>query len=279
MTLAVVVRGGFGVVGESGQGGAEQCEWGGDVIKEKTVNVVLVWDLPTRLFHWLLSAGFIAAAVISLAMGEHSPLFPFHAMIGLTIAFMILLRVVWGFVGTRYARFGSFLFGPAALAEYLKGALLGGGRRHVGHNPGSAVAIFALLALILALAATGFLMGRGNEAAKEVHEVLAWAAVGVVIVHLLGVAFHTIRHRENITASMIHGRKVAEPSDAIVSGRPIAAAAFLLLAGGWAFALARNYDPATQTTTLPMLGTPLQLGENEGGAGGEDREEHGEDDD
>lgn len=246
------------------------------------MNPVLIWDLPTRLFHWLLSAGFIAAAVISLAMGEHSPLFPYHAIIGLTIALMVVLRIGWGIVGTRYARFGSFIFGPGAVVEYMKGAMIGGGKRHIGHNPGSAVAIFALLGLVLALAVTGFMMGQGNEAIKEVHQILAWTTVGVVVVHVLGVAFHTIRHRENITASMIHGRKRAEPSDGIASAKPIVAVLFLAIAGGWAFGLVRNYKPATQTTTLPLIGTSLQLGENEnegGEGGGRDQRQRHDDDD
>lgn len=243
------------------------------------MNPVLIWDLPTRLFHWLLSAGFIAAAVIALAMGEHSPLFPYHAIIGLTIALMLVLRIGWGIVGTRYARFGSFMFGPGAVVEYMKGAMIGGGKRHIGHNPGSAVAIFALLGLVLALAVTGFMMGQGNEGIKEVHEILAWTTVGVVVVHVLGVAFHTIRHRENITASMIHGRKRAEPSDGIASAKPIVAVLFLAIAGGWAFGLLRNYNPATQTTTLPLLGTSLQLGENENEGGGRDQRPRHDDDD
>lgn len=246
------------------------------------MNPVLIWDLPTRLFHWLLSAGFIAAAVIALAMGEHSPLFPYHAIIGLVIGLMVVLRVAWGIAGTRHARFGSFIFGPGAVIEYMKGALTGGGKRHLGHNPGSAVAIFALLALVLALAVTGFMMSQGNEAIKEVHEILAWTTVGVVVVHVLGVAFHTIRHRENITASMIHGRKRAEASDAIASSKPIVAMLFLIIVGGWAVGLARNYNPATQTTTLPIFGTSLQLGENEnegGEGGGRDQRERRDDDD
>lgn len=245
------------------------------------MNPVLIWDLPTRFFHWLLSAGFIAAAVIALAMGEHSPLFPYHAIIGLTIALMVALRIVWGIVGTRYARFGSFFFGPGAVVEYVKGAMLGGDKRHIGHNPGSAVAIFALLGLVLALAVTGFMMGQGNEGIKEVHEILAWTTVGVVVGHVLGVAFHTIRHRENITASMIHGRKRAEPSDGIASAGPIVAVLFLAIAGGWAFGLMRNYNPATQTTTLPLIGTSLQLGENEnegGEGGGRDQRQRHDDD-
>ena len=161
----------------------------------------------------------------------------------------------------------------------MKGAIIGGGTRHIGHNPGSSVAIFALLALVLALAVTGFMMGRGNEAVKEVHEILAWTTVGVVVVHVMGVAFHTIRHRENITASMIHGRKRAEASNAITSSKPIVAALFLIIAGGWAVGLVRNYDPATQTTTLPLFGTALRLGENERGEGAILNSAGGEDDD
>ena len=231
------------------------------------MNRVLIWDLPTRLFHWLLSGGFIAAAVISLALGEDSPLFPYHAIIGLTIALMVCLRVIWGIAGTRYAKFGTFIFGPAAVIEYMKGTLFGGGKRYIGHNPGSALAIFALLALVLAMAVTGFMLGQGNESVKDLHEILAWVMVGVAVVHVLGVAFHTIRHRENITLSMIHGKKHAEPSDAIASAKPIVAAIFLLIAGAWTVALVRNYNPATQTTTLPLIGTVLQLGESENEAG------------
>jgi cytochrome b len=233
------------------------------------MNRVLIWDLPTRLFHWLLSGGFIAAAVLSLALGEHSPLFPYHAIIGLTIALMVCLRVIWGIAGTRYARFGTFIFGPAAVIAYMKGTLIGGGKRYIGHNPGSAVAIFALLALVLAMAVTGIMMGLGNKGVKEIHEILAWVTVGFVVAHVLGVALHTLRHRENITASMVHGRKHAEPSDAITSAKPIIAVIFLAIAGAWAVGLVRNYNPATQTTTLPLIGTVLQLGENENEGGKE----------
>lgn len=240
------------------------------------MNRVLIWDLPTRLFHWLLSGGFVAAALIALVLGEDGPLFPYHAMIGLTIALMVCLRVIWGVVGTRYAKFGSFAFGPAAVIEYMKGTLVGGGKRYIGHNPGSAVAILALLALVLAMAVTGILMGQGNESVEDLHEILAWVTVGVAVVHVLGVALHTIRHRENITASMIHGEKSAERADAIGSAKPIAAVLFLLIAAAWAGALVRNYNPTTQTTTLPLLGSVLQLGEE----GGESEAgEEGEDDD
>lgn len=224
---------------------------------------VLIWDLPTRLFHWLLSGGFIAAAIIALGLGDDSPWFPYHAMLGLTIAFIVLFRIVWGVAGTRYARFGSFICGPRAVVEYIKSLFVGGGKRYLGHNPASAAAIVALLALVLAMAVTGFAMGRGNDGVKEAHEILAWVTVGVAVVHVLGVALHTVRHRENITASMIHGRKRAEPSDAIASAKPIVAVVFLAVTGLWAAGLVRNFDPGTRTTRLPLFGAMLQLGEGE----------------
>lgn len=229
----------------------------------------LIWDLPTRLFHWLLAAGFIAAAAIALGLGDDSPLFPFHAIIGLLLALIVAWRVAWGFFGSRHARFASFLFGPAAVIDYAKGVLVGGGTRHAGHNPGSSLAIFVMLALPAALAFTGVMMSRGGETWKDIHELCAYAMLATTAVHVAGVLAHTLRHRENITAGMIHGRKDVDPREGIGSSRPIAAAVFLSLAAAWTWSLVRNYDAATRTTTVPLIGATLQLGEsNETGHGG-----------
>ncbi len=229
----------------------------------------LVWDIPTRLFHGLFAAGFIAAAVISLLLGDDNPLFPYHAIIGLAISLMVILRVVWGLIGTRYARFSNFAFAPAAVAQYMKSTLFGGGQRYVGHNPGSAYAIFAMLALMIGLAATGIMLGRGNEGVKEIHEFLAYAMVAVVIAHVAGVVLHMIRHHENIVASMLHGRKIADPADGIRSSHPALAVASLAVVSAWSFGLVQNFDATTQTTRLPLLGTTLQIGETENEAGSE----------
>ncbi|MCC6950093.1 MAG: cytochrome b/b6 domain-containing protein [Phycisphaerales bacterium] len=226
----------------------------------------LVWDLPTRLFHWLFAGGFIAAAVIALGLGDDSPVFPYHGIIGLALGLMLVLRLAWGLVGTRHARFGSFAFGPRAAAGYFGGVLTGRPRRYAGHNPGSAYAIFAMLALMLGLAVTGVMLGRGNEGVKDVHEVLVYAMIAVAGAHVLGVILHTLRHRENLTAGMVHGRKDVSESEGIRSSRPLAAAVFLLITGAWTAALVNAYDPATRSTTAPLLGVGLQLGEaDEGG--------------
>jgi len=251
---------------------------------EPTVSRVLIWDLPVRIFHWLLAGGFVAAAGIALLLGEDSPLFPYHAIIGLTMALMVCLRVAWGFIGSRYARFGSFLFGPRAVFEYTKGALFGSGKRHLGHNPGSAYAILAILALVIGLAVTGIVMGQGNESVEEIHELLAYILVGVVVVHVLGVTFHTVRHRENITASMVHGRKGAEAAHAIRSAHPVTAVVFVAITVGWAWGLLDSLDSGTQETRLPLIGTTLKIGEAEGGEHGTENrgrdgnEEHEDDD-
>lgn len=236
---------------------------------------ILIWDIPTRLLHWLLASLFVGAFGVANLVDDDSPAFRVHMLMGLVMAFIVLLRVVWGVVGTRWARFGSFLYGPAALVDFLRG-----GRRYAGHNPGAAAATFAILALVLALGATGLMMGRGSEAAEEVHEVLAWALLGVVGIHLAGVAWHTVRHRENIALSMVDGHKKAEPGAAIGSARPAVGLLFLALTGAWAASLVGGYDAATGQVTLPVVGA-IQLGEGEEGEGGEhgERGEHEDDDD
>lgn len=237
----------------------------------------LVWDLPVRVFHWLLAGGFTAAALIAFQTEDEGPLFPYHAIIGLTLALLVALRILWGFIGTRHARFSSFLYGPGALVKYLFGALSGRAERFVGHNPGAAYAILAMFGLILGLAVTGIMLGRGNEGVKEIHEFMAWSMVAVVGAHLLGVLLHTLRRRENITRTMIDGYAPADPSQGIRSARPLAAAALLVLTGLWTAGLLRAYSPDTRAANIPILG-PLQFGDSDGAGHDHHSPRHGHDD-
>src|SRR5690606_11417692 len=152
---------------------------------------VLIWDLPTRLFHWIFAGGLVVAAIIALGIGDDSPLFPYHGIIGLVLASMVLLRLLWGFGGSRYARFRSFAFPPAAVARYVWTTVTGSGRRYVGHNPGSAYATFAMLAIMLGIVTTGIMLGLGNEGAEDVHEVLVYSMIAVASIHVLGILWHT----------------------------------------------------------------------------------------
>ena len=238
---------------------------------------ILVWDLPVRLFHWILAASFIGAFLIANLVDDDSSWFALHMLLGATMGFMVLLRVVWGVVGTRWARFRSFLFGPTSILQYVRDAFAGEDEPHTGHNPGSSIAIFAIFVLTAGMVATGLLMSTGGELIEELHEIFAWAFLATVGVHIAGVLFHTLRHRENIVGSMITGRKEREESEAISSPRPVVALAFLVLTGGWAWGLYTGYDPATGAVTLPGSGQAIQVGEGEEHEEGGEHEESEED--
>lgn len=239
---------------------------------------ILVWDLPVRLFHWLLAASFFGAFAIGNLADDGSSVFPLHMLLGAVMAFMVMLRLVWGFVGSRHARFGSFVFGPMAILEYLKDTVRPGAKRWVGHNPGSSVAIWAMFALTIGLALTGAFMSTGPHLLEELHEVLAWALAAVVGTHVAGVIWHTVRHRENIIGSMVTGYKDGDAAQGIASAHPLVALGFVLATGAWAGALVQGYDAPNSAVTLPLLGTTVQLGEGEHG-GGDEHGEHTRDDD
>lgn len=239
---------------------------------------VLVWDLPTRLFHWLFAGSFLTAFVIGKATDDDGSLFPVHMLLGLVLVFMVALRLVWGVVGSRWSRFASFPTRPGELLAYVKGAISGGAERYAGHNPGSSWAAFVMLAIVVGLGVTGVMMGNGSEAAEGVHELLANGMILVVVAHLAGIALHTFRHKELIALSMVDGQKEAEPAAAIPSARPLAGVAFLALTGAWAGALFTTYDAGTGEVGL--LGLRLGEGEeHEGGEGGERHERHERDHD
>lgn len=240
----------------------------------------LVWDLPVRVFHWLLAGGFTAAAILAFLTDDDGASFPYHGILGLILAFMVVLRIAWGFIGTRHARLGALFFSPWALVEYLWGALSGRGKRFVGHNPGAAYAILAMFALVLGLAVTGIMMARGNESVEDIHELMAWSMLVVVGAHLLGVLLHTVRHRENITRTIIDGYAMADPAQGIRSARPFAAAVLIGLTGLWTIGLLRGYNADSRAANVPLLGS-LQLGEQEhdgGHDGGDSRHDHDDED-
>jgi hypothetical protein len=118
-----------------------------------------------------------------------------------------------------------------------------------------------MLALVAALATTGIMLALGADSVEDAHEVLAYALLAVIVLHLIGVFLHTLRHRENITMSMLDGLKDIAPAESIPSSRPLMAVAFLLIVGSWGVALISRYDSATRIATLPILGTKLSLGE------------------
>jgi cytochrome b len=171
----------------------------------QSLRTVKVWDVPTRIFHWLLALSFAGAYLTSES--EHYR--DVHVMFGYTLAGLIGFRLAWGLIGTRYARFTSFMAGPGRIVEYLKSLLSSSPKHYLGHNPAGAVAIFLLLAQGLLTAVSGFATYQevGGEWLEELHEGAASAMLAVVAVHVLGVVVSSFLHRENLVRSMISGNK------------------------------------------------------------------------
>jgi cytochrome b len=175
---------------------------------------VRVWDLPVRVFHWALAGSFAAAYVLA----ESERLRQVHVMLGYTVLGLIAFRMLWGFVGTQYARFASFLFGPGAVLRYLGHLATGRPEHHLGHNPAGSWAIWAILALGVATGVTGYMTFNelGGEVVEELHEGFANAWLAVVFVHVAGVLVSSVLHRENLVTAMVTGYKRA------VGGSPVA---------------------------------------------------------
>lgn len=230
----------------------------------------LIYDIPTRLFHWLFAGLFVAAFLIAKTVDDESPIFSYHMLAGLLLAFTVLLRILWGFFGTKHSRFRSFALHPKDLVAYFTGLLSGDKRKWAGHNPASSWATLAMLAISLGLGITGYLMASGQkEEVEDVHELLANGFLVVVLMHVAGVVLHALRHRDGIAMTMIDGTKSEEiaETETISSSRPAIALLFVGLVATFAVHLATNFDGQKQT--LNFFGTTLQLGENEGGTAGE----------
>ena len=224
---------------------------------------VRVYDLPTRLFHWLFAGFFITAFAISNLVDDESARFSLHMLAGLGMLFVLLLRLAWSFVGTRHARLADLSLSPKALIGYLKG-MFSTSQRWIGHNPASSWAAVAMAGLALGLGVTGISMALGGEsdALEEVHELLANAFLAVVLLHLAGVAVHVLRYRDHLPAAMVTGNKRGLAADVQpVRAAPVAGLAFVALTGLFSAYLLQHYD--AQARTLALFGSTLQLGENE----------------
>ncbi len=225
---------------------------------------ITVYDLPTRFFHWLFAFLFIAAFAIAKAVDDESPLFSYHMLAGLTIAYLLVLRFIWGFTGTAYARFSSFKLNPIELIRYFKDTVVMKTKSYPGHNPASSYAAVIMFACAIGLAVTGILMSTGgeNDSLEEIHELLANIFLISVIIHVAGIVFHHFRHRDSLWSSMLDGKKkTSSDAPGIASMRPAALLLFAILFASWLGYMITNYDSRTQT--LNLLGTRLSLGESE----------------
>ena len=174
---------------------------------------ILVWDLPVRVFHGLLALSFAGAYVT--AESERWRLV--HVTLGYTVGGLIVFRLLWGLIGTRHARFASFVRGPAAVLRYLRSLLSAQPEHHVGHNPAGALAIVVLLGLGALLVLTGWATYNdvGGEWLEDLHEGVANTMLAVVLVHIGAVLLSSRLHHENLVRAMVTGRKQGAPSEGV----------------------------------------------------------------
>jgi cytochrome b len=174
-------------------------------IMKTVTKPVRAWDLPTRLFHWSLVASFATAFLTS----ESEKLRDIHVLAGYSLAGLVVFRLLWGFIGGTHSRFADFLPTPCKVIDYVKSLLRGEPQHYVGHNPAGAVAIFALLGLGFAAAASGWAVyeDMGGHFMEELHEVAANGMMAVVVIQIAGVIVSSWLHKENLVRAMITGWK------------------------------------------------------------------------
>jgi len=166
---------------------------------------VPVWDPLVRVVHWSQAALIVAAWLTADAWKW------LHERFGYVVAALVALRVLWGFVGSRHARFADFVRGPRAVVAYLGALARGSAPRMLGHNPAGGAMIVALLATVAATTFTGWLQTTdaffGSSRLEAMHDALANLILALAAVHVGGVIFESWRHRESLVGAMLTGRK------------------------------------------------------------------------
>lgn len=185
------------------------------------MSTVRVWDLPTRLFHWLLALCVVGLVVTGNLGGNWMV---WHQWLGYAVLTLLLFRVVWGFAGGRWSRFSSFFYGPASVLRYLRGQ--SAPEHRIGHNPLGAWSVFALLAVLLLQAGSGLfsddeiaftgplvglvsgdLVSQATSYHKDIGKLIL---IGLVGLHLVAIVFYRVVRKHGLVGPMISGDKVLE---------------------------------------------------------------------
>ena len=182
---------------------------------------IKVWDPLVRFFHWSL----VSAFIIAYLTGEE--LLTVHNMAGYLILTLLIIRLVWGFIGTRYARFSDFVYSPRNILQFLKDPLQLKAKRYIGHNPaGGAMVMLLIFSLLMTTVSGVLLLGAEEQAGpvahwftqtgnlwadilEELHEFFANFTLLLVFVHVIGVLVESLIHQENLVSAMLTGFKSA----------------------------------------------------------------------
>ncbi len=178
-------------------------------------NRILIWDVPTRVFHWLQALAFLGAYLTSDS-GRYRDI---HIAMGYIMLGLLIFRLLWGFAGTRYARFSSFLFMPGKVIEYLGSLIKKNPIHYLGHNPAASVAVWMLILVGLLLNVSGVfaLQDYASDEVIALHEVATDIMLVLIGIHILGVFVSSFLHRENLVRAMITGTKPSDTDTGIQS--------------------------------------------------------------
>jgi cytochrome b len=213
---------------------------------------VRVWDLPTRLFHWLLAACVIGS-VVSAKVGGNA--MEWHFRLGYAILALLAFRILWGLLGGHWSRFARFVYSPATLLRYLKGDARDDEHLDVGHTPTGALSVFGLLAILGVQVATGliaddeiantgplikYVSGATSSLATSWHKSWGqWLIITLVLLHIAAVLFYLLKKRQNLIVPMLTGDKSlpdgTPASRDSLGTRALAAAVLCACAGGVAW--------------------------------------------
>ncbi|QZA77304.1 cytochrome b/b6 domain-containing protein [Deefgea tanakiae] len=170
------------------------------------MNQIKVWDPMVRLLHWGL-----AIAVLGNFINEEGDWL--HRWEGYAALAIVGSRIIWGFIGSKHARFSDWFPTPSRVFNYVRAQLRGEHPRYLGHNPAGAIMMLFLLCMVIAMGTTGYMMGTdaffGEEWLEELHEILAYTLLAGVGLHVAAAIFESWRHKENLPVAMLHGYKRA----------------------------------------------------------------------
>lgn len=203
----------------------------------------VIWDIPTRLFHWLLVASLVAQYVTAELMNDAMQ---WHFYFGYFTLGLIIFRIIWGFVGSDYARFSQFIHGPGAVTGYVKTLFQKDSHAHAGHNPLGGWVVIIMLALVLVQAVSGlfmtddvFLDGPWRGAVEEatldtmsfLHNNVFNILLAVIALHVAAIGFYAVYKKQKLAPAMVHGKKTTSQRG-ITSSRLLAAVVVALISAG-----------------------------------------------
>lgn len=166
---------------------------------------VRVWDPFVRIFHWSL----VALFTFAFATGDEWD--RAHEIAGYVIAGLVAWRILWGVVGTGYARFSNFVYRPSTILGFARDSMKLSAKRYLGHNPAGGLMVVALLLAITAISVTGYMLTLdafwGAAWVEDAHEIAVYGTLVLIGLHIAGVAFSSLEQRENLVKSMFTGRK------------------------------------------------------------------------